>query len=325
VGCVVVHNERIIGEGYHHKFGGPHAEVNAIRSVKDPSLFPESTLYCNLEPCAHHGKTPPCSTLIMQKRIGRVVISNLDPFPSVDGQGISMMSESGIQVVKGCLANEGTHLNRRFFVFHRKRRPYVILKWAQTLDGFIDLERAQDEPVDTHWISNELSRTLVHKWRSEEAAIMVGTQTVITDNPRLNIRKWTGTNPLRITIDRHGRLSENHHIMDGKQDTLVFTGSPGKYSGRTKSIHVDHSYELRDLLEELYDQRVISVFVEGGARMHESFLKDGLWDEARVFTGKMRFNKGVHAPELLQKPDETTFFGDTKLECYLNKDHRIDV
>lgn len=324
VGCVIVHNDRIIGEGYHHEFGGPHAEVNAIRSVKDSSLFSEATLYCNLEPCAHHGKTPPCSMLITQKGIGRVVISNLDPFPSVNGEGVRQMKSAGIKVESGCLAEEGYILNRRFFVYLNKRRPYVILKWAQTLDGFIDLEREPDDLEGPKWIAGEVSRTLVHKWRTEEAAIMVGTNTVITDNPRLNIRRWTGDNPVRISIDRNGKFSSSANILDGKQDTIIFTGVSGKYSGRTRSIQVDPSYELGDLLEELFDQKIISVFVEGGAKLHESFLKSGLWDEARVFTGKMSFSQGVKAPELHKNPDEKLLLCDTKLEFFRNRDNLFD-
>lgn len=318
VGSVVVHNDRIIGEGYHHKFGGPHAEVNAIRSVKDPSLLPQSTLYCSLEPCAHHGKTPPCSMLIHQKGIRRVVISNRDPFPSVNGLGISQMEQAGISVHTGCLEEEGYQLNRRFFHFHHMKRPYVILKWAQTEDGFIDVIRDPGDPVGTTWITNKVCRTLVHKWRSEEASIMAGTNTIITDNPRLNVRRWTGDQPVRISIDRNGRLSSDSKILDGSQDTIVFTGVPGKYSGRTRSIYVDPSYDLEALMEELYDQHLLSVFVEGGAELHESFLESGLWDEARVFTGKMSFGQGVKAPAIKSEPVETLRYGKTMLQLYMN-------
>ena len=318
VGCVVVHNDRIIGEGYHHEFGGPHAEVNAIRSVKDQSLLAHSTLYCSLEPCAHHGKTPPCSLLIHQKGIQRVVISNKDPFPSVNGLGISQMAQAGIKVDTGCLEEEGYHLNRRFFHFHQMKRPYVILKWAQTMDGFIDVVRDPGEPVGTTWITGKVSRTLVHKWRSEEASIMSGTNTIISDNPRLNVRRWTGDQPVRITIDRNGRLSPASKILDGSQDTIVFTGVPGKYSGRTRSIFVDPSYDLDALMEELYDQHILSVFVEGGAELHESFLESGLWDEARVFTGKMSFGQGVKAPVLKSAPVESLRFRKTMLQLFMN-------
>jgi diaminohydroxyphosphoribosylaminopyrimidine deaminase/5-amino-6-(5-phosphoribosylamino)uracil reductase len=319
VGAVIVHGDQIIGEGYHHEYGGPHAEVNAIRSVKDPSMLPESTLYCNLEPCSHHGKTPPCSMLIRQKGMKRVVIANSDPFPSVNGKGIRQMEEAGILVDIGCLEEEGNHLNRRFFHYVNFRRPYVILKWAQTADGFIDLEREPDDHEGPRWISDEVSRTLVHKWRSEESAIMVGTNTVLSDNPRLTVRRWSGQNPVRITLDRNGRLPDSAHILDGTQDTIVFTGAQRNYSGKTKLVHADPSYELVDVMEELFDRQIVSVFVEGGAQLHRSFLESGLWDEARVFTARMRFSQGVKAPDIKEDPDETLEIGETRLDFYRNK------
>ncbi len=323
VGAVLVHDDRIIGEGYHHEFGGPHAEVIAIRSVKDPSLLSQSTLYCNLEPCSHHGKTPPCSMLITQKGIRRVVVSNGDPFPSVNGQGLRHLEDSGVEVETACLEEEGFHLNRRFFHYINYRRPYVILKWAQTADGFIDLEREPGDREGPRWISNELCRTLVHKWRSEESAIMIGTNTVLTDNPRLNIRRWSGSNPVRITLDRRGRLPDNAHMLDGTQETLVFTGVDRNYAGKIRIVHADPSYTLVDVMEELYDQQLTSVFVEGGAQLHNSFLSTGLWDEARVFKGKMSFSQGVKAPEINEKPDERVQIGDAQLEVYRNKDSTI--
>ena len=315
VGCVIVQNNRIIGEGYHHEFGGPHAEVNAIRSVKDHSLLTESTLYSNLEPCVHFGKTPPCSVLIHQKGIRRAVISHLDPFTSVNGKGIEQMRDAGVDVTTGCLEEEGYNLNRRFFVYHIKRRPYIILKWAQTSDGYMDVVR---DPVGTNWITDEVCRTLVHKWRSEEASILVGTGTIMADNPRLNIRRWTGQQPVRITIDRNGRLFEGAHILDGSQDTIVFTCVPDKYSGKTRSIQVDHDYDLGEALEELHDQQIISLFVEGGSSLLGSFISAGLWDEARVFTGKMAFGQGIQAPEMQITPDEQTVYHGSKLEIFRN-------
>ena len=323
VGAVLVYDDRIIGEGFHHEFGGPHAEVNAIRSVKDSSLLNQATLYCNLEPCSHHGKTPPCSMLISQKGIRRVVISNTDPFPSVNGKGIRHLEEAGIEVETSCLEEEGLHLNRRFFHYINYRRPYVILKWAQTADGYIDLEREPGDQEGPRWISNEVCRTLVHKWRSEESAIMVGTNTVIADNPRLNTRRWTGANPLRITMDRRGRLSDNAHILDGTQETIVFSGVQRNYSGKIRTVHADPSYELVDVMEELFDQQITSIFVEGGAEMHNSFLASGLWDEARVFTGKMRFSQGVKSPEINEKPDETIKIGDAELAVFRNKESTL--
>jgi diaminohydroxyphosphoribosylaminopyrimidine deaminase/5-amino-6-(5-phosphoribosylamino)uracil reductase len=319
VGAIIVHDDRIIGEGYHHEFGGPHAEVNAIRSVKDPSLLPESTLYCSLEPCSHHGKTPPCSMLIQQKGFKRVVISNSDPFPSVNGKGIKHLEDAGIEMEVGCLEEEGKHLNRRFLHYINYRRPYVILKWAQTADGFIDLEREPGDQEGPRWISDEVSRTLVHKWRSEESAIMVGTSTILSDNPSLTVRRWSGENPVRITFDRNGRLSDSAQIFDGKTETILFTGVQRNYAGRIQLVHADPSYEMVDVMEELFDRQIVSVFVEGGAKIHKSFLESGLWDEARVFTGKMLFTQGVKAPEINEEVDETVKIGETLLEIYRNK------
>jgi diaminohydroxyphosphoribosylaminopyrimidine deaminase/5-amino-6-(5-phosphoribosylamino)uracil reductase len=319
VGAVIVHDDRIIGEGYHHEYGGPHAEVNAIRSVKDPSLLSHSTLYCSLEPCSHHGKTPPCSILIHQKGLRRVVVSNLDPFPSVNGKGIKYLEDAGLEVERGCLEEEGFHLNRRFFHYVIYKRPYVILKWARTADGFIDHERKPGDMEGPAWISNEVCRTLVHKWRSEESAIMVGTNTVLKDDPILTVRRWSGENPVRITLDRNGRLPEDAHILDGEEETIVFTGPQRNYSGKIQTVHADPSYQMVDVMEELFDRQIVSVLVEGGAKLHQTFLKTGLWDEARVFTGKMQFTRGVKAPEIEDKPDETYRFEETKLEVFRNK------
>lgn len=325
VGAVIVHNDRIIGEGYHHEFGGPHAEVNAIRSVKDRNLLPESTLYCCLEPCSHQGKTPPCSMLISQKGIKRVVISNSDPFPSVNGKGIKQLRELGSNVETGCLEQEGLHLNRRFFHYVNFRRPYVILKWAQTADGFIDLDREPGDRQGPTWISNEVSRTLVHKWRSEEASIMVGTQTVITDNPRLNTRRWSGDDPVRITFDRNGQLPDSSNIFDGSQETIIFTGVHRSYPGQVQEVYIDPSFSLVDVMEELFERQITSVFVEGGAKLHQAFIDLGLWDEIRVFTGTMKFTQGVKAPELALEADEIMRIGDTDLEIFRNKDHEIHL
>ncbi|MDA3821967.1 MAG: bifunctional diaminohydroxyphosphoribosylaminopyrimidine deaminase/5-amino-6-(5-phosphoribosylamino)uracil reductase RibD [Bacteroidales bacterium] len=257
VGSVIVYDDKIIGEGYHHEYGGPHAEVNAIRNVKDKSLLAKSTIYVNFEPCSHFGKTPPCSTLITSPKIPRVVVANVDPFPSVSGKGIEALRKGGAEVIVGVLGAEGEFLNRRFLTFHRKKRPYVILKWAQTADGFIDIERQEGDPVGTNWITDEVSRTLVHKWRSEESGLMVGTNTVIADNPKLNVRRWTGNSPLRIVFDRNGRIPESANILDSSQDTLVFTCVQEKYSGKTNSVLIDHDYQMIDILKELYDQKIM--------------------------------------------------------------------
>lgn len=319
VGCVIAHGNRIIGEGYHHRFGGPHAEVLAIRSVQDPSLLPESVLYVNLEPCSHFGKTPPCSLLIQQKGIRKVVVSNEDPFYEVNGAGIRMLRESGAEVEVGLLREEGYEVNRRFFSYHRLKRPYIILKWAQTADGFIDLNRNPGDPIGPNWITDEVSRTLVHKWRTEEAGILIGTDTVIRDNPRLNVRQWTGSNPVRITIDRKGRLPDGLHLLDGSTQTVVFNCAPVRYSGKIRSIIIDHDFTLNELLGELFNMQIISVIVEGGRRLLDSFIKEGLWDEARVFTGRVVFSSGVRAPLLESKPVESINFHDNRLEYYRNK------
>ena len=319
VGSVIVHNNEIIGEGYHHEYGGPHAEVNAIRSVKDKTLLHESTIYINLEPCSHFGKTPPCSTLILNHKIPRTVISNMDPFPSVRGRGMAALQNAGTEVVYGVLEDEGELLNRRFLTFHREKRPYIILKWAETSDGFIDIERQEGDPVGTNWITDEVARTLVHKWRSEEAGLMVGTNTIIADNPRLNVRRWSGNSPLRITFDRNGRIPESANILDNSQDTLVFTCQQERYTGKTNSVLIDHGYQLEDVLAELYEQKIISILVEGGQQIHNAFITSGLWDEARVFRGKMMFSQGVEAPVIDQSPAETLQFEGSELSIFYNQ------
>ena len=199
----------------------------------------------------------------------------------------------------------------------------MILKWAQTADGFMDVEREPGDQEDPTWISNNMSRTLVHKWRSEESAIMVGTNTVLSDNPRLNVRRWSGEDPVRITLDRNGRLPDSANIFDGTQETIVFTGVKRNYTGKIQLVHADPSYDLIDLMEELFDRQIVSVFVEGGAELHRAFLESGLWDEARVFTGPMLFSQGVKAPEVREKVDKTLVLGDTKLDIYMNKDTEI--
>jgi diaminohydroxyphosphoribosylaminopyrimidine deaminase / 5-amino-6-(5-phosphoribosylamino)uracil reductase len=316
VGSVIVHHDRIIGEGYHHEYGGPHAEVNAIRNVKNKSLLQDSTIYINLEPCSHFGKTPPCSTLLLNHRIPRAVISNSDPFPSVSGRGIEALKNGGTEVVYGVLAEEGAFLNRRFLTFHIKKRPYIILKWAETADGFIDIERQAGDPVGTNWITDDVARTLVHKWRSEETGLMVGTNTIIADNPKLNVRRWKGNSPLRITFDRNGRIPQSANILDNSQDTLIFTCNQDWYSGKTNSVIIDHEYHMEDVLTELYEQKIISILVEGGRKLHTSLISAGLWDEARVFKGKMMFSQGVRAPVLDQSPEEVLQFEGSELSIY---------
>jgi len=270
VGCVIVHNGIIIGEGYHEKFGQAHAEVNAIRSVQNPELLAESTLYVSLEPvslepCAHFGKTPPCSDLIIESRIPKVVIGTIDPFAEVAGKGIERMKNAGIEVEIGVLEKESRSLNRRFFTFHEKKRPYIILKWAQTLDGFIDTDRT--EKKHPTWITNDLSKRLVHKQRSEESAILIGTNTAEFDNPALTVREWTGNQPVRMVIDRLGRLDPGLHIFDGKTLTWVFTTLKKPDSENLKYITLDFDQNiLPQMMAELYRREILSVIVEGGSK-----------------------------------------------------------
>jgi diaminohydroxyphosphoribosylaminopyrimidine deaminase/5-amino-6-(5-phosphoribosylamino)uracil reductase len=312
VGCVIVHDGIIIGEGYHEKIGRPHAEVNAIRSVKNPELLAQSTLYVSLEPCAHFGKTPPCSDLIIECRIPKVVIGTIDPFTQVAGKGIERMQKAGIQVEMGVLEKECRELNRRFFTFHEKKRPYILLKWAQTLDRFIDTDRAEIQRPT--WITNALSKRLVHKQRSEESAILIGTNTAEFDNPALTVREWTGNQPIRMVIDRTGRLDPDLHIFDGKAPTWIFSGVEKPDSENLKFILLDFNQNiLIQLLTELYHRDILSVVVEGGGELLSSFLEMGLWDEAFVYTGNQFFRKGVPAPTVSGETIGFEILDDCKL------------
>lgn len=312
VGCVIVHNGLIIGEGYHMKYGGPHAEVNAIRSVKNQELLTESTLYVSLEPCAHFGKTPPCSDLIIEKCIPKVVIGTIDPFTEVAGKGIERMQKAGIEVEVGVLEKKCRNLNRRFFTFHEQKRPYIILKWAQTLDGFIDTDRTETQHPT--WITNALAKRLVHKQRSEESAILIGTNTAEYDNPALTVREWSGNQPIRMTIDRTGRLNSGLTIFDGNAPTWVFTGIDHPDSENLKFIQLDFERNiLPQMMDELYQRKILSVIVEGGSELLNSFLELNLWDEAFVYTGNQFFGKGVAAPHISGKTIAYRRLDDCKL------------
>ena len=279
VGCVVVHENKIIGEGWHRRYGQAHAEVNAINDVIAAGLadlLPQSTVYVTLEPCSHFGKTPPCAALLVAKNIKRVVVCNDDPNPLVAGQGLRLLRDAGIEVETGVLLAEGRQLNARFFTFFEQKRPYIILKWAQTVDDFI--AAPDGKPLI---ISNQLSRTLAHKWRSEEDAIMVGTNTALNDNPQLNVRLWTGRNPVRVLTDPNGRLPSSLRVFDESQPTLIFQET-----------------DLRVILARLYQQKIQSVLVEGGTKLLQSFIDEGLYDEIRVFRSPHKIGVGVAAPVL---------------------------
>jgi len=315
VGSVIVHQGKIIGEGYHQKCGEAHAEVNAIRSVADPSLLKEATLYVNLEPCAHYGKTPPCSLAIIQHHIPRVVVGCIDTFAKVSGRGIRMLREAGVEVTVGVLEKESLDLNKRFFTFHRYKRPYIILKWAESADGFID----SDEDAPT-WLTNEESRVLVHKMRAEEAAIMVGTVAAYKDNPSLTTRSWAGPHPVRVTLDRQLRLPHTHHLFDAQVKTLVFTKEQKASEDQVVYVTIDFDGDvLAQVLSYLYQENLSSLIVEGGEILLNSFIQAGLWDEAWQFIGTSRLGSGTKAPLLTASPQQNMMLKDVSLNVYYAK------
>jgi diaminohydroxyphosphoribosylaminopyrimidine deaminase / 5-amino-6-(5-phosphoribosylamino)uracil reductase len=321
VGAVLVHDDRIIGEGWHHYYGADHAEVNCLKNVTpaDKHLIPESTMYVNLEPCAHHGITPPCADRLVHEKVKKVVIANTDPFKKVSGKGVAILKAGGVEVETGICEQEGLWLNRRFFCFHSQRRPYIILKWAQTKDGFIaPLDRSRFQ------ITGEESQKLVHKWRTEEAAIMVGHTTALKDDPQLTARHWQGHQPLRIVLDRNLHLPATHHIFDDAAATWIINDQREILSGNVHSVQLPFdSTLLPQLMNRLYEAHILSVIVEGGAKLLNSFISDGLWDEARVFTGDMKLSDGVAAPVLKDKISAfSTMTGNDELQVYVNKDSR---
>jgi diaminohydroxyphosphoribosylaminopyrimidine deaminase/5-amino-6-(5-phosphoribosylamino)uracil reductase len=298
VGSVIVYDGKIIGEGWHKKAGEPHAEVNAVNSVKDKSLLKKATIYVSLEPCSHFGKTPPCCDLIIKNKIPNVVIGTVDPNVKVAGNGIKKLIEAGIHVTIGILEDECNELNKRFFTFHQNKKPYIILKWAQSQDGFIaPLEKSEKKPV---WITNTHSRQLVHKWRAEEQAILVGTQTVIDDNPKLNARDWSGNNPIRLVLDQNNRIPQDNAVFDNQIKTIVFTKSKNTINKENTIFEViDFKQNIAtQIVEVLFQHQIQSVIIEGGLQTLQTFIDANLWDEARIFTGKITFGKGIKAPVL---------------------------
>jgi diaminohydroxyphosphoribosylaminopyrimidine deaminase/5-amino-6-(5-phosphoribosylamino)uracil reductase len=317
VGSVIVYNDTIIGEGWHRKAGMPHAEVNAIQSVSDPSLLKDATIYVSLEPCSHFGKTPPCADLIIENGIENVVIGSLDPNPKVAGKGIKKLKDAGCNVVEGVLKSDCDDINKRFFNYHIHKKPYIILKWAQTQDGFIAPEkRKNNNPV---WITNKHSRQLVHKWRAEEQAILVGTQTVLDDNPSLTTRDWQGKSPIRIVLDRSIKIPTESSVLDGSVQTIIITEKQTKnlenISFEAINFSKDISSQICDLL---YRYKIQSVIIEGGANTLQTFIDANLWDEARVFTGNSVFKKGTKAPILIGKTNSEEKIMEDVLRIYKN-------
>ncbi len=308
VGSVIVYNNKIIGEGYHKEYGKSHAEVNAIESVRDKSLLKKSTLYVNLEPCSHYGNTPPCADRIVKEGIPEVVIGTKDTSSKVSGKGISILKEGKCKVKVGVLEEQCREINRRFFTFFERKRPYLILKWAQTIDGFIDKKRNADDPIQPNWITNQLSKQLVHKWRTEEAGILVGKNTAVMDNPQLTSREWKGKNPTRFLIYEDLNPPVSLRLINDEFPLTVFresqkTDKTSQKKDRNKEfIDMDFGQDTEEqILEIIRDKKINSLIIEGGRQTLQKFIDKNLWDEARVFIGKKIFTEGIKAPEINSK------------------------
>lgn len=320
VGSVIVYNDQIIGEGWHKKAGEPHAEVNAVNSVKDKSLLQKATIYVSLEPCSHFGKTPPCCDLIIQYKIPNVVIGTVDPNEKVAGKGIKKLIEAGANVTVGVLENECNALNKRFFTFHQKQRPYIILKWAESQDDFIaPSERNELKPV---WITNQYSRQLVHKWRSEEQAILAGTQTAVDDNPKLDVRDWTGKNPVRVVLDRNNRIPKENYLLDNQIKTIVFcqTNTNQNEENRIFEVIDFEQNTTSQVLKTLFKHQIQSVIIEGGRQTLQTFIDENLWDEARIFKGKTIFKNGTKAPTIQKNTNQKQLILEDELIIFTNDD-----
>lgn len=322
VGCVIVHKDVIIGEGFTSPYGGNHAEVNAINSVKQTALLKHSTLYVSLEPCNHYGKTPPCSDLIIRSGIKSIVVGCVDPFEKVAGCGIQKLKDHGCNVTVGILEKECIESNKRFFTFHNKKRPYIILKWAESQDGFLDVGRTVVSKKDAkpNWITNQYSRQLVHKWRAEEDAILVGTNTVMKDNPGLDVRSWSGKNPVRVILDRNLRIPKTYAIYDKKDKTIVLTEQDEKSTEDLSFKKIDFSKNLAEqICEVLYQYDLVSLVIEGGRQTLETFIDANLWDEARVFIGDVNFRDGIAVPYIKGKLVSETKIKEDLLKIFKNK------
>ena len=324
VGSVIVYNNKIIGEGWHKKAGEAHAEVNAVNSVKDKSLLSKATIYVSLEPCSHYGKTPPCCDLIIAHKIPNVVIGTIDPFAKVAGNGIKRLIENNVNVTIGVLEEECNELNKRFFTFHKKQRPYILLKWAESNDGFIAPEKTtretQQDKLSPVWITNTYSRQLVHKWRTEEQAILVGTNTVLEDNPKLDARDFKGKNPVRIIIDKSNKITNEFNVKDDTTLTYFFTEND--YLTNSKHIIYEKTFFdtnfLVNLTKNLHDKQLQSVLIEGGAKTLQTFIDANLWDEARVFIGNNNLNDGIKAPIFHSISKKTISIMEDKLKLFRN-------
>jgi diaminohydroxyphosphoribosylaminopyrimidine deaminase / 5-amino-6-(5-phosphoribosylamino)uracil reductase len=318
VGSVVVYDGNISGEGYHLQSGEPHAEVNAINSVSDKSTLKYSTLYVNLEPCTHFGKTPPCADFIISKKIPRIVIGTIDTSSKVAGKGVERLKEAGCEVITGVLEDECRRLNRRFFTFHEWKRPYITLKWAQSADGYIDIDRSDNNKQGPNWISGKPERVLVHKWRTSEEAILVGAGTVRADNPKLDVREWAGANPLKLILGSSGIFPEGTNLNNAKGRVVVFThNDKNNIHGAEVIILNENRESSHQIAEYLYSSGIQSLFIEGGSGVLNHFISTGYWDEARIFKGEQFFKGGVKAPTISGDLFSRTIFSGSCLEIYL--------
>lgn len=317
VGCVIVKNGLIIGEGYHSEYGGKHAEIKAIESVIDQKEIENSTVYISLEPCVHHGKTPPCVHELINRKIKTAVIGSRDSNPIVGGKGIESLKRVGIEVIENILEEECRKLNKRFFTFHEKRRPYVILKWAQTSDGYLDKNREIGEK-GINWISSPESKVLVHKWRSEEQSILVGRNTILNDNPSLTVREISGKNPTRIVIDSQLQLSKDVNIFSKDAPTLVFNRLKNDKTDGVEWIKISET-STKHILDELFKRNIQSVLVEGGSRTLQYFIIDNVWDEARVIVGDVKFGDGIKAPVMNKVPSRAHQFSNHDTIYYYHR------
>lgn len=321
VGSVIVYQGRIIGEGYHLKAGSPHAEVKAIESVADKQLLSGSSLYVNLEPCPHFGKTPPCVDLIISCKIPKVVVGTIDTSEKVCGKGVAKLMEAGCEVITGVCETECRRLNRRFFSFHEKKRPYITLKWAQSSDGFIDRVREEGYRIEPNWITGKTERILVHKWRASDQAILVGAGTIRTDDPQLNVREWKGNNPVRVILSGSGILPDNPAVTKSIGSIIVFTFYPEKVSlPGSVVIRLNHNEPAaRQISEALFGWGIQSLFIEGGSQVFDHFIRTGYWDEARIFTGFAPFAAGVKSPEINGRLLSRESYSRSNLDILLNE------
>ena len=322
VGCVIVHNGKIIGEGYHQEFGKAHAEPNAIKSVFDQygdegnELLKQAIAYVNLEPCAHFGKTPPCADLFVKHQLKKVVIGNRDPFSGVDGKGIEKLRNAGIEVVSGVLEEECKYFNRRFFTRILQQRPYIILKWAETANGYFATNDGHQK-----WISGALAKRMAHQWRTEEDAILIGKQTAIIDNPQLTAREWPGKNPTRLVIDKNLDVPQNNYIFNDEAKTIIFNEIKTDVVGNVHYIQMEdmHFYLAQKIAFQLYLMDMQSVIVEGGANILKQFLEANIWDEARIFSSQGSWNNGIPSPVINGRLQEQIRVGSDQLSIYINQ------